>query len=221
VDLAALAETSNLDRLQAALAELEAENIYVPPLTIANLNRGHAIHFRCQHPEARNLRVDIMARMRGVAPFDALWERRKVLADPDGVVYELLALSDLIQAKKTQRDKDWPMIQRLLEADYAVEKGNADEQRREFWFMESRTPELLTELAQKWPDQCAQLAQKRRLLAGAASSEKSSLIEQLQKEEKLERERDKQYWAPLKRELEELRHARARNPGHSSSSPGA
>jgi hypothetical protein len=32
---------------------------------------------------------------------------------------EVLSLPDLVTAKKTQRDKDWPMITRLVEADYA------------------------------------------------------------------------------------------------------
>ena len=42
-----------------------------------------------------------------------LWERRTTLEDADGTVFELLGIEDLIRAKKTQRDKDWPMIRRL------------------------------------------------------------------------------------------------------------
>src|SRR5437016_9744972 len=89
VDLAILADAENLGRLQSALAELEAEIVYFPAFTVANLERGHAVHFRCHHPEAMNLRVDVMAKMRGVAPFSELWERRKVVAEPNGGVYEL------------------------------------------------------------------------------------------------------------------------------------
>ena len=51
-DLAVLAEPDNLDRLRAALADLQAENIAVPPLELGYLLRGHAVHFRCRHPEA-------------------------------------------------------------------------------------------------------------------------------------------------------------------------
>lgn len=32
--------------------------------------------------------------------------------------FDALSLPDLVMAKKTQRDKDWPMIRRLLEANY-------------------------------------------------------------------------------------------------------
>src|SRR2546426_5149410 len=108
IDLAILADASNLARLQSALNELNAETVYVPSLSAEHLERGHAVHFRCRHPQAMNLRVDLMAKMRGVAPLSELWERRAQLADADGLIYELLALPDLVQAKKTQRDKDWP-----------------------------------------------------------------------------------------------------------------
>ncbi len=34
-----------------------------------DLLRGHAVHFRCQHPEVSNLRLDVMSVMRGLDPF--------------------------------------------------------------------------------------------------------------------------------------------------------
>ena len=71
-DLAILCTTENLARLQEALSELQAKVIAVPPFNIDYLERGHSIHFRCEHPDAANLRVDIMSRMRGVAPFKTL-----------------------------------------------------------------------------------------------------------------------------------------------------
>ncbi len=56
-----------------------------------------------------------MSVMRGVGPFEELWERRTTLAIGADEV-DLLSLPDLVRAKKTQRDKDWPMIRRLVEA---------------------------------------------------------------------------------------------------------
>ena len=49
--------------------------------------------------------------MRGVALFETLWERRTTVVLPDDVrsvdvEVELMALEDLVAAKKTQRDKD-------------------------------------------------------------------------------------------------------------------
>ncbi len=86
-DLAILASDENLDRLKAALTELQAETIAVPDFDIAHLLRGHAVHFRCRHPEASGMRVDVMSSMGGVAPFPELWERRTTLETPvDGVV---------------------------------------------------------------------------------------------------------------------------------------
>src|SRR3954452_12654152 len=120
-DFAILADAPNLARLRKALAELQAEPIAVPPFAIEHLRRGHAIHFRCQHPEALQMRVDVMSKMRGVDSFPNLcnlWRRRTTLQIPDGEKCDLLSLSDLVQAKKTQRDKDWPMLRRLVEAHY-------------------------------------------------------------------------------------------------------
>ena len=64
-DFAVLAEQENLDLLRRALADLQAETIAVPPFEKGYLDRGHAVHFRCSHPDALGLRIDIMARMRG------------------------------------------------------------------------------------------------------------------------------------------------------------
>ena len=118
-DFAILVDPENLGRLKRALADLQAECIAVPPFEADYLRRGHAIHFRCQHAEARGMRIDLMAKMRGVDPFDALWERRSTLELPDGLRVDVMALPDLVSAKKTQRDKDWPMIRRFLEVHYS------------------------------------------------------------------------------------------------------
>lgn len=93
-DLAVLAEDGNLTRLQVALDELQAELIAVPDFDPAHLHKGHALHFRCHHPEATGMRVDVMSKMRGVDPFPDLWERRTTLETQDGTVCDLLSLPD-------------------------------------------------------------------------------------------------------------------------------
>jgi hypothetical protein len=75
-DLALLASDDNFDRFRAALASLLAEPVAVPPFQPHYLQRGHAAHFRCRHPDATGMRIDVMTVMRGVAPFEDLWERR-------------------------------------------------------------------------------------------------------------------------------------------------
>ena len=83
-DFAILADAANLARLRKALAELRAETIAVPPFEAEFLQRGHAIHFRCLHPEALRMRVDVMSKMRGVDAFAKLWQRRTTLEIPGG-----------------------------------------------------------------------------------------------------------------------------------------
>ena len=206
-DIAVLAEPDNLGRLQAALTDLRARCIAVPPFELDYLRRGHAVHFRCGHPDAAEMRVDVMSVMRGVAPFPELWERRTVLTDAEGTRYELLSLPDLVAAKKTQRDKDWPMLRRLLEADYYAERKTASVERVRFWLRELRTPELLIELAGQHPSQCEELMRARSLLALAAAGDANALQTGLDAEERRERELDRLHWQPLKAELERLRHS--------------
>lgn len=67
--LAVLAHPDNLRRLGAALTTLHAEVIAVPPFDATYLERGHAVHFACGRDVVAGLRVDVMARMRGVPDF--------------------------------------------------------------------------------------------------------------------------------------------------------
>jgi hypothetical protein len=202
-DFAILADEENFTRVRRAIAELQGEVIAVPPFEAQYLERGHGVHFRCHHPEAARMRVDVMARMRGVAPFPELWDRRTVIATDDGAHYDLLSLPDLVAAKKTQRDKDWPMIRRLIEADYHAAKENPTPEQITFWLMELRTPELILELAKKFPACLDKLKILRPLLNASMSI--STLEKSLSEEEQAERARDREYWAPLTREIQELR----------------
>jgi hypothetical protein len=207
-DFAILADAPNLARLREALAELRAQPIAVPPFKPQYLQRGHAIHFRCQHPDALQMRLDVMSKMRGVEPFAKLWKRRTTLQISGGEKCDLLSLPDLVQAKKTQRDKDWPMIRRLVEAHYFEHHRHPKPAQIRFWFRELRTPELLQELACRYPAICRRSARQRLLLLQAQSANLEFLQQALLAEETSERQRDKEYWLPLRRELETLRHAR-------------
>jgi hypothetical protein len=205
VDIVVVVEADNMQRLSAALAELEAQCIAVPPFDVGFLLRGHAIHFRCGHPDAARVRIDVMCRMRGVDEFDRLWERRTTIASEAGIAIEMLSLPDLVRAKKTQRDKDWPMIRRLVESSYAKSRNAPSAEEIDFWLLESRTPRMLMDLAARFPDHVANLTGVRLLLAVAMSGDESRLAASLEEERKLEQERDRAYWAPLLKELEEIR----------------
>jgi len=207
-DLVVVADAANLARLRLALADLRAEVIAVPPFTSRLLRRGHAIHFRCQHPSAPRMRVDVMAKMRGVDACAQLWTRRTTVELPDGACIDVLSLPDLVQAKKTQRDKDWPMIRRLVEAHYFEHRANPNPAHVRFWLRELRTPELLMEVARDHARLCHRLATRRPVLAAAGRGGGQRALERaLLAEEIAERARDRQYWLPLRAELERLRHA--------------
>src|SRR5260370_11795917 len=91
-----------------------------------------------------------MSSLRGVAGFEELWARRTTI-EVAGETIDLLAMEDLVRAKKTQRDKDWPMIRRLVEQSYFRHSANATQQLVRFWLRELRTPELLVEVASAHP----------------------------------------------------------------------
>ena len=207
-DVVILAEEQNLSKLQEALNDLQAECIAIPPLELQYLERGHSVHFRCQHPAAKGLRLDVMTRMRGCDGFASLWERRTSLQDDDGAVYELISVNDLVLAKKTQRDKDWPMIRRLVDVHFEEYKTNPTDKQLRFWFQESRSPEVLMELAAAYPDLATETAGTRSLLRHALSADRTNLSLNLIVEEAEIRAADQAYWQPLKAELEALRRSR-------------
>jgi hypothetical protein len=207
-DLAIVADVANLARLRRAFDDLQAEVIAVPPFELKYLRRGHAIHFRCRHPDASRMRVDVMSRMRGVEPFPKLWNRRTVIELPDGTRCDLLSLPDLVKAKKTQRDKDWPMIRRLVEAHFFQNNPQPHPAQIRFWLQELRTPQLLVEVALRHPLLCRRLVSARPLLAHAALGKMKELEQALVAEESIERDRDRRFWLPLRAELEKLRHAK-------------
>ena len=163
-DLALLASPDNLTQLQAALGALGAAVIAVPPLELAYLERGHAVHFAYPDPEGGRMRLDVMARMRNVDPFPALWGRRTTLSLEGVGDVDLLSLPDLATSKKTQRDKDWPMLRRLVEVNYLTFRTEPTERRVAFWLRGLPTPQLLVEAAAAFRSAAEGLATRRPLL---------------------------------------------------------
>lgn len=213
-DIVIVADEQNLNRLASALEELDADCIAVPPMDWSHLNRGHAIHFRCKHPDATGIRLDVMAKLRGCGDFESLWEQRTTIQDFDGFVYELLGIEDLVMAKKTQRDKDWPMIRRLVDAHYDQNRDEPTDDRVRFWLRESRTPEMLIRVAAEYPDLLKEVMQVRPLLVEAMGASRAALQEEIDKEQAAEREADRHYWRPLMKELEAMRLMKRKRDEH-------
>lgn len=215
-DIVLLADAANLKRFSGALKKLRAECIAVPPLSVTCLLKGHAVHFRCHHPEAAGMRIDIMAVLRGLPSFETLWKRRTTVRMAASQ-WDLMSLPDLVQAKKTQRDKDWPMLRRLVEAHYTRNRASPTPRKVDFWLREARTPSMLMELARDHRDKLKRLLAERPLLALARDGREAALTAALAEEENRERLVDRTYWDPLKRELEQQRLALARKKRGASS----
>jgi hypothetical protein len=210
-DIAILCDDQNIERLRSALIDLAAEPIAVPPFQVEFLERGHAIHFRCQAEGAQGMRLDVMSRMRGVSPFRELWSRRTTLEDDSGTQLQIMGLSDLIAAKTTQRDKDWPMIRRLVEANYVRFHDQPTEERVTFWLRHARSPQIIQNLAAGHPLIAHELGRERPLLRDVLTKSTDDIERSLMEEERLEREADRRYWQPLKSELETMRRQRPRS----------
>jgi hypothetical protein len=205
-DFFVLCDDKNLERIKTALRDLKAVQVFFPPLEARFLQKGHACHFVCGTNDTKNFRIDIMSRMRGCPDFKALWAERKFMRI-DGMSVPVLSLRRLVLAKKTQRDKDWPMIRRLVEIDYHSKK-NPDASDVRWWLFECRTPELLSELYEKHRSQYNAIAKMRPLLKYATEGNRDKLEKSLMEEELEERHADRIYWDPLKKELEGMRHGK-------------
>jgi hypothetical protein len=207
VDFAVFAEDENLERFQRCIRSLQGEVIAVPPFERRYLEQGLAVHFRCQAEGVEGFRVDVMTKMRGVDPFPDLWKRRTTIS-VKGIELDLMSLPDLVQAKKTQRSKDWPMIQRLVEANWFQNRHEPNPARIEFWLRECRTAEILMELVERFPEKAVELAPSRKVLGYAVKSDKESVQKALEEERLAQVNADKAYWTPLRKEIERIRLSR-------------
>lgn len=209
-DLAILATADNLAHLHAAIDDLQAEVIAIPPFEAQYLEQGLAVHFRCRRADLDSLRIDVMSVMRGVDPFPQLWDRRTVIEFADGQRADVMNIADLVKAKKTQRDKDWPMIAALLESHYYRYREEATIETIGFWLHEGRTPQTLIDVAQKYAKDAESSVARRPLLQFAIAASVPALRQGLLDEQLREQELDRQYWEPLVKELERLRSERRR-----------
>jgi hypothetical protein len=205
VDLVLLADPANFQKLHNALEALGAKRIAVPRFSPEVLSRGHAVHFRCSAPGVEDLRVDVMTRLRDLPDFQTLWGRRTVIAGNADEEFHLLSIPDLVDAKKTQPMKDWPIIELLVAIHYRENGQNPRSDWIEFWLKEARSPELLNELLQRFPDEARNVANRRPLLNLASANNTERLREALDAEVRAEQAKDRAYWAPLKAELEAFR----------------
>jgi hypothetical protein len=127
-----------------------------------------------------------------------------------------LGLRDLVQSKKTQRDKDWLMLKRLVENDIVLHRKDPSVDRIRWWFLESRDAASLISLGGGYPKILKECITVRPLLRSIIAQDFKKLEAALHEEELQEREKDREYWAPLRKELETMRHIASKRstPGY-------
>ncbi len=204
-DFVILSTSENLKFLRKALDALKATTVYVPPLKMEYLERGHACHFRCKAREVEGLRIDIISKLRGCDSFDKLWKRKKTVTLKNSGSIDVIGLGDLVQSKKTQRDKDWFMLKRLVENDYLSSEAKPTNEHVKWWLCECRNPNILIELVKQYPQIAKECLKNRVFLSLAVAGDEEKLGSALHDEEIQERQKDIEYWAPLRKELEKLR----------------
>src|SRR5580692_7530199 len=101
-----------------------------------------------------------MSTLRGVAPFHELWKRRTTI-EIDGESLDLMSLQDLVRAKQTQRSRDWPMVERLMERYYFELRDSPGSGDAEFALRELRTPDVLIEAVARFPDAARKVSSSR------------------------------------------------------------
>ena len=126
----------------------------------------------------------------------------------------------MVQSKKTARNKDWPVIELLVNIHIHENLASPRPEWIRFWLSECRTPSQLVELAQRFAIECRMLAGARPLLAHALAGDQAKLIPALDAEMRAEQAVDRAYWEPVRRELEAMRLEEARNKWSSRQGPG-
>ena len=109
--------------------------------------------------------------------------------------------------RRPSAPKDWPIIDALVEAQYRALGGDPTPGRVAFWLTQSRTPERLFGLVQRFTNEARAHSSLRLLLSHAITGEGELLRQALDAEARAEQAKDCVYWAPLRAELESFRSA--------------
>jgi hypothetical protein len=105
-----------------------------------------------------------------------------------------------VSAKKTQRDKDWPMIRRLVEADY-YHVAKPIRAQVAWWLRELRTSDLLIDLSRRYRRVARRPVADRPALRPALEGDRAGVERALRAEELRYRAKDRRHWTPLRAEL--------------------
>jgi len=206
-------EAVNLSRIRQAMKHLGARQRFLPPLQQKYLLQGHAAHYM-----VGDFRIDILGKPPRVGKFSEAYSSAESTVI-GGVPCLIVDLANLVNMKKTQRARDYEIIQRLVDAVFEYADANSNEQDTlGHWLAEElRTIDNLHRMAKKWKNgknylkKCSRPICKAVLNTGVFDKKSQEyLLSVLEKETQELRLRDREYWRQKMREIREI----ARNKGH-------
>jgi len=206
-------ETENLAQIRQAMKQLGAKQRFLPPLERKYLLKGHASHYM-----VGDFRIDILGRPPRVGSFLKAQSSAELTAI-GGVSCRIVDLANLVKMKKTQRARDYEVIQRLVDAVFEYADTHPDEQNTlgPWLARELRTIDNLHRMAKKWKNGKNYLRQCERPICKAVlnmehfnEKNREYLLSILEKETRELQFRDREYWRQKMREIRGI----AKNKGY-------
>jgi len=203
---------TNLDRLRKALKELKTTLRFLPPLESSYLKKGHGVHFRFKY-QGRDFCIDILGKPPRVSGFSSARKKAECI-EWHGLNVPVLDIPRLVATKKTDREKDYPVIQLLGEMVFGqARRRKAVRESAMSWLArESRNSGHLRTIARNWEGGKETLFKSKRPAAILAAEGASVIIiqEELNTEKERLKEKNREYWRPLISELRQLKRRQKR-----------
>jgi hypothetical protein len=197
----------NVARLRNALKSLRARPRFLPPLELRHLKRGHGIHFVLPYGNG-SFYLDLLGKPPRVGSFADAW-RDATVVNWRGLGIRILDVRRLVDTKKTNRDQDYIVIQRLSELVYhQVRRDPKQQSAAQVWLLnELRTPRLLKTVALRWPGAKTALRKTTRhaALLAAANATLAEIQKALDEEKSKYQQANLDYWKTLLRELRQIK----------------
>ncbi len=98
----------------------------------------------------------------------------------------------------------------LIDADMVANQASPDDNHVSLWMRQARDAEGLIELTSALPEMARAVTIERPLLQFAIDNDRDALEVALATEQIRGKQADREYWAPLRAELEQMRHDQRR-----------
>jgi hypothetical protein len=197
----------NIQSLRKALKELDATRRFLPPLQLRYLKKGHGVHFRISH-EGNTFLIDILGKPPRVKSFSAA-AKETSLVKWHSLDVPVLDIRRLVETKKTNRDRDYLVIQRLTDEVYRSVKRSVRLRKNALrWLLGNlRTPKYIKDVVRHW-EKAAEISRKsgRHAVVLALNNAGDMEIQKaLDHEKECLKRKNIEYWKPFIAELRKLK----------------